>query len=265
MKITWLGTATIVIESGADKIMFDPFLQAPDAEHPLDRTEVVKASTIFITHGHMDHLASIPELIATTDVMVYCGQIATTTLIKQGVSMKQIRTIHYGDIVPVGKMLVKAYKGKHVNYGPWLILKTVINPRIIRYSHNLLRLAKLHRKFPEGDNTMAYEVRVEEKTVFVLGSLALADKINYPKDIDILILPYQGCSSLKRKATKIIRTLRPKEVILSHFDDAFPPISHCVNTRKFQLAMKKRMPHVTVIKPEIGQPVVLEEEKEDEI
>ena len=258
MKITWFGTATIGLESDGNKIMFDPFIQMPGGEHPSDKAIFAKPQNVFITHGHVDHLSSVPELIATTDILVHCGQVAATTLIKQGVSMKQIRTIHYGDVIPTGNINVRALKGKHVKFGPWLVFKTMINPRMIRYSRNLVKLAKMHKRYREGDNTFAYEIKGEGLKLLLLGSLALDDKTEYPKDVDVLILPYQGSSSLQKKAIKIIRQIRPKKIILSHFDDAFPPISRSINTRKFQLTMGKRLPFVQVIRPEFGVPIVVE-------
>ena len=63
---------------------------------------------------------------------------------------------------------------------------------------------------------------------------------------------------------KIIRRIRPKTIILSHFDDAFPPISRSINTRRFQLNMKKRLPFVRVIRPEAGIPVEIVKEPEIE-
>ena len=264
MKITWFGTATIEMESQENRIMFDPFIQMPGGEHPIDKAIFAKPQNVFITHGHVDHLSSIPELIATTDIVVYCGQVAATTLIKQGVSMKQIRSIHYGDIIPTGNINVRALKGRHVKFGPWLVFKTIINPRMILYSQNLVQLAKMHKKYKEGDNTFVYEIKAEGLRILLLGSLALDERTEYPKDVDLLILPYQGSSSLQKKAMKIIRRIRPKTIILSHFDDAFPPISRSINTRRFQLNMKKRLPFVRVIRPEAGIPVEIVKEPEIE-
>lgn len=264
MKFTWFGTATIGLESQENRIMFDPFIQMPGGEHPSDKAVFSKPQNIFITHGHVDHLSSIPELIATTDNVVYCGQVAATTLIKQGVSMKQIRSIHYGDIIPTGNINVRALKGRHVKFGPWLMFKTLVNPRMIMYSKNLVKLAKMHKRYKEGDNTFVYEIKAEGMRVLLLGSLALDDRTEYPKDVDVLILPYQGSSSLQKKAVKIIRRIRPKNVILSHFDDAFPPISRSINTRRFQLNMSKRMPFINVIRPEVGIPIEIVKNPETE-
>ncbi len=260
MKITWQGAGTVLLESGAEKIMFDPFIQMPGGEHPTDLSVFAVPKNVFITHGRLAHLSSVPELISTTDMLVHCDQDAATTLIKMGVSMKQIRSIHQGDIIPVGEMQIKPLKGKFVGFGPFMILKTVVNPRIIKYSHNIPRWIKLHRKFSKSHNAFAYEVKVEGRVVLVLGSIALDERTNYPKDIDVLVLPYQGSGSLTRKGTNIIRKLKPKLVVLSHFDDSCPPISKSINPKKFRLRIKRRIPELQVITPCVGVPIDLSEE-----
>jgi len=259
MKITWQGAGTVLLESGTEEIMFDPFIQLPGGEHPSDPNVFAVPKDVFITHGRVAHLSSVPELIATTDMLVHCDQAAATNLIKMGVSMKQIRSIHQGDIIPVGAMQIKPLKGKYVGFGPLMVLKTIFNPRMIKYSQNILKWVKLHRKFSKNHNAFAYEIKAEEKVVLILGSIALDERTNYPKDIDVLVLPYQGSGSLTKKGTNIIRKLRPKMVILSHFDDFCPPISKSINTKKFCLRMRRRMPDLTIITPQVGVPIDIEE------
>lgn len=266
MLVTWLGTGTILIESGEEKIIFDPFIQLPGGEHPTDIKAFSQAKNVFVTHSKAPHLASIPELIATTDMLVHCGQGAVKTLIKMGVSMKQLRSIHQGDIIPLkNEVQVHALKGRYVGFGPFMLLKTVLNPRIIKYSQNLMKLAKMHKRFAGDDITLAYHVKAENQEILLLGSLALDDRTSYPPNVDVLILPYQGSSSLQKKAITIIRKLKPKKVILSHFDDAFPPLSKSINPKKFRLAMKRRLPDIQVVVPQVGIPLdltMIEDEKE---
>lgn len=268
MNITWWGTGTVVFKSAEQSIAFDPFIQLPGGEHPTDMEVFKTTGNAFITHSKATHLSSVPELIEKTDVIVHCGPEAAKTLIKMGISMKQIRSIHQGDIIPIEHIQVRALKGRYVGFGPFMVLKTVVNPRIIRYSKNLFRLAKLHRKFSDNDITLAYHIKAEEKNILLLGSLALDERTDYPKDIDVLVLPYQGSSSLQKKAMAIVRKIRPKIVILSHFDDAFPPISKSINPKKFRVAMRKRLPNIKVVIPQVGSPITIEEieeEKSDEV
>lgn len=265
MKITWLGTGTVLLETGEQKIMFDPFIQLPGGEHPTDLSIFDEPQNVFITHSKATHLSSVPELIEKTNMLVHCGPEAAKTLIKMGLSMKQIRSIHLGDIISLGEDLwIRALKGRYVGFGPFMVLKTVVNPRIIRYSTNLFKLAKLHKKFNDDDVTLAYQVKAEGKTILVLGSMALDDRTEYPKEPDLLILPYQGSSSLQKKATNIIRKLRPKTVMLSHFDDAFPPLSKSINPKKFHLAMKKRFPEIELLVPKVGEVLEFQGEEDSE-
>lgn len=59
MTITWYGTASIEIESGGEKLFFDPFIPLPGSSTLIDRDAYADARDIFITHGHLDHIGSI--------------------------------------------------------------------------------------------------------------------------------------------------------------------------------------------------------------
>ena len=63
MKLTWMGTATFVLESGDQKILFDPFLQLAGGETAVSAGELTGYDTIFVTHCHFDHLYEAEELL----------------------------------------------------------------------------------------------------------------------------------------------------------------------------------------------------------
>ena len=56
MKITWLGTASVRIETEGERILFDPFVQLAGGENPNCIDDFWQDRTLFITHGHLDHL-----------------------------------------------------------------------------------------------------------------------------------------------------------------------------------------------------------------
>jgi L-ascorbate metabolism protein UlaG (beta-lactamase superfamily) len=75
--------------------------------------------------------------------------------------------------------------------------------------------------------------------------------------VDVLILPYQGNNDLPARAEVVVKRLNPKSIILSHFDNAFPPMSRNVDLRPFKQMMEKNFPMVFVVKPEAGKPILL--------
>lgn len=63
-----------------------------------------------------------------------------------------------------------------------------------------------------------------------MGSLGLSENEDYQEGADLLCLPYQGSSTLEAHARKVLQRLKPKAVLLTHFDDAYPPVSDTVET-----------------------------------
>ena len=49
--------------------------------------------------------------------------------------------------------------------------------------------------------------------------------MEYPTEADLLILPYNGWADNLPPAERVIRRLRPKRVLLDHWDDTFPPVT----------------------------------------
>ncbi len=72
---------------------------------------------------------------------------------------------------------------------------------------------------------------------------------------DLLILPFTCCAHPEREALDIIRRLAPKRVLLSHFDDSFPPVSRHMDTRRLHMLVSREFPQLEVVKPTAGKPV----------
>ncbi|PKL16063.1 MAG: hypothetical protein CVV49_18225 [Spirochaetae bacterium HGW-Spirochaetae-5] len=85
----------------------------------------------------------------------------------------------------------------------------------------------------------------------------IEDSISYPRNVDLLMLPFQGCLDLDGRALKIINRILPKAVLLHHFDDSFPPVSRNIDTESFVSMMKNRFPHVGVYVPENGRTLTI--------
>ena len=258
MKITWLGTACVRIEAEEERLLFDPFVQLLGGENPNCIDDFRNDSTIFITHGHLDHLLEVPELLDTetgTDATVFCGQKAADTLEKIVEDSGNAVIVKPGDVLRIGGVTVRVWEGKHARPGVAAGVKRLFSGRLFHHLKNALALAYLHPKFPEGGQTLIYEVCAEGKRVLVMGSLGLLEDIEYPQGADILLLPYQGSACLESTALDVVARLMPKRIMLDHFDDAFPPVSESVDTRGFKKLMDREYPHIRVVKPTAGKTV----------
>ena len=97
MKITWFGTASIRIDIQGLSLLFDPFVPLPGACFSLSVDDFLPAPHVFITHGHLDHLISVPELVARGAGTVYATAAPCAILAEQGVLSESLRTITPGD------------------------------------------------------------------------------------------------------------------------------------------------------------------------
>ena len=257
MNITWFGCASLLIENGEDRVLIDPFLPLRGAEHHPSLSDYQKEDSILITHGHIDHLGSIPLILWDSDATVYCSKTPAATLEKKQADSDQIVVIRPGDELLFGKIKVTVLSGKHIQFDSALIRHTLLNFRILQYFSNFLCLLIKHFTYREKGETLAFQIDSEDKRILVLGSLALRENVEYPKDADMLVLPYQGATELVSPALSIIERLQPKTVLLDHFDDAFPPISNHIDTKPFKKTLEEHYPDLPVVKPTAGKPVTL--------
>jgi L-ascorbate metabolism protein UlaG (beta-lactamase superfamily) len=61
MKITFLGHATVLIESNHKKILVDPFISVNSLASHINIDEI-KCDYIFVTHGHQDHILDVRKI-----------------------------------------------------------------------------------------------------------------------------------------------------------------------------------------------------------
>lgn len=257
MNITWFGTASLLIENEKDRILIDPFLPLRGAENHPSLSAYQKEDSILITHGHIDHLGSIPLILYDSDATVYCSKTPAATLERKGADSDGIVIIRPEDELLFGSLKVRVLSGKHIRFDARLIRHTFLNFRLLRYFSNFLSLLIKNFTYPEKGETLAFQIDSKDKRVLVLGSLNLKENTAYPEHVDILVLPYQGTSDLIPPALSVIDKIKPKAVFLDHFDDAFPPISRHIDTKPLKRVLAKRYPDLPVIKPTAGKTVTL--------
>ena len=91
--ITWYGTAGFRIETGGRVLLIDPYLSRNAEARPVlpfGPEAVTEANEIFVSHGHFDHLADVPQIARQTGAKVYCSAEVARALHRQGVVDEQI-------------------------------------------------------------------------------------------------------------------------------------------------------------------------------
>ena len=84
-KLTWIGHATLALETSGYKLLIDPYFNDNPATD-LDVSEV-KADFILVTHGHGDHIGDTIEIARRTDATVISNAEISGWLRKKGVKV----------------------------------------------------------------------------------------------------------------------------------------------------------------------------------
>jgi L-ascorbate metabolism protein UlaG (beta-lactamase superfamily) len=68
-KLTWLGHATFIVETGGKRILIDPWVMGNPA-CPDELKDPGPIDAMLITHGHFDHISDAVELAGSTGAQV---------------------------------------------------------------------------------------------------------------------------------------------------------------------------------------------------
>lgn len=255
MDVFWYGNASIGIKAKGISLLFDPFMPLPGASYVRTLDDFLPAPEIFITHGHLDHIQSVPALVAQGAGKVYATASPAKNLLEQGVPKQRIQTIEPGNRLSIKadsaseEILISVKRGRHIRFDLPLVLRTLLSPRMLRYWQNARTLLADNRVYLENNETVVFEVSDGNELITVLGSLALAADESYSTSPNLLILPYQGNSHLLELALAIVERIEPKAILLDHFDDAFPPISRQIDPTDFVESMARLHPQIAVTIP----------------
>ena len=254
MKITWYGTATIGIDDGKNRIIFDPFVRMNKRIETTPIEGFAGFDAVFITHGHLDHLYSVPELVKIDEkAPVYCTATPKNTLLKMGVPSNRVNVIKPEDEISVGDFKIRVWRFRHIVFDPIYILSVV--PKCVVMFPRLFWQAYMNRKMPEGGEIVAYEIENGGKRVFLTGSFREYPETEYPYDVDLFVLANGGSIFVPGKTKGFIDRYRPKRIMVDHFDNAFPPVTRTVSVEKLRRKINTEHPEIEFIKPEICETV----------
>lgn len=225
MRLIWHGTAAVEAVNAKGRILFDPFVPLKGSPVDVSLDEYDGFPYVFVTHGHLDHIVSLPDIIKRNPgTKVYCTGTPYRVLWSKGIPKRNLVLTGYGQTHDICGFTVRLFHGRHAELPRATFCRAY---RILSSPHrgNLPYIIRENRKCRENDETVFYQIESEGKTVSLMGSLNLRDEVDYPIRSDLLILPYNGWEDNYLPAVRVIERLKPKRVLLHHYDDTFPPLT----------------------------------------
>ncbi len=237
MELIWLGTAGFIVRCKEGEIAFDPFLSRGHGEaSPFNVTSFENTQALFIGHGHFDHTFDVPQIVAGTDLKVFAPGLTGQVLKLRGVPSSRLMNAGNKDFL-FSPLKVRAFHSAHVSFDMPLVFSTVKRCGVRGCFH----AAGLGLGYPKGlVQTYLFEVR--GKKVLFISSAGCSEKelLEYRKlEIDFLLAPLQGHSSIQEIAAQQTMIIQPKVVIPHHHDDFYPPLSQNISVDTFSKQLKQ--------------------------
>lgn len=255
MKLTWYGTATIKIEIGGEKLLFDPFFRWNKKLEKPSLDEFTEVDYIFNTHPHFDHLCDLPLILKNSQAKIYGLKVMAERLKKDGVDKSKIQVLNPFETLITNNAKITPYPAKHVKFNQGIILKLVTKNLATFRGLRSCKILNYHAAYCLSNEIFAYFIEGEDKKILIFGSAGIDKNVELPKGVDALVWAYQGRTNMAEYSLPIIENLKPKMIVLDHFDNAYPPVTSDMDTDKFVDLMEQKHPEIKVIVPEYRQSI----------
>ena len=263
VTLKWLGTAGWEIQMAHTKILIDPFLtrQQPVSgeEWKTDEEAVLNvisgADYIFAGHSHADHIGDIPFIAKRFGAKVIGSRTTVNLSLSAGVDKAQLTAIVGGEKLDFKDFSVQVIKSQHG------ILTRDGQKRQPRSAEITRPISGpiLGKHFVEGGSYLYY---------FTFGKLSLLHQStgNFIEENleglepDVAIL----AENSNYDWTEALKILRPKTVVVHHYDDWRVPLSSGMTAgvrrraQRLEKDVKSVDRNIKVIIPDILQTITLE-------
>src|SRR5919108_2029076 len=235
--LKWLGVAGWEIRTGRTIVLIDPFLtrkdRTPDAEWKTDEEAVLKVITgadyIFAGHSHIDHIGDIPFIAKRFGSKVIGSRTTTNIALSAGVEKSQLITIQGGEKFDFKDFSVQVIESQHG-------VLTRSGRRRQPKSEEILQPWSgpiMGNAFVEGGSYLYLFTFGKHRVLHQsTGNFIEENLKGLQPDVAILAENnnYEWANALK--------ILRPKLVIVHHFDEWRAPLSYGISRANMKRAQR---------------------------
>ena len=130
MRIKWYGTASLLLESGEDRILIDPYLKNFNQDLyriPMEEAKSVRA--ILITHPHLDHFSDIGAFTEDSVIPVFVSQNGIEHAARLGIDTDGMIAYSVNEEIRLGNFTIHTYRSRHCVFDAATVLRVFFSPR----------------------------------------------------------------------------------------------------------------------------------------
>jgi L-ascorbate metabolism protein UlaG (beta-lactamase superfamily) len=263
VTLKWLGTAGWEIQIRQTKILIDPFLTRQQAvaseEWKTDEEAVLKvisgADYIFAGHSHADHIGDIPFIAKRFGAKILGSRTTVNLSLSAGVDKAQLTTISGGEKLDFKDFLVQVIKSQH---GILTRDGQKRQPRSAEITRPLS--GPILGKHFVADGSYLYYFNFGKLSLLHQSTGNFIEENLQGLEPDIAILAENG----NYDWTEALKILRPKTVVVHHYDDWRVPLSSGMTAavrrraQRLEKDVKSVDRDIKVIIPDFFQTLTLE-------
>ena len=238
MKVTFLGTTTLLFDDGKDQIFFDGHLTRPSlakyimsarvgtdqamVDEKLALHHVDRLKAVFVSHSHHDHVMDVPYIAQKTGAVIYGSSSVMNVARGADISADKLVEFQGNESFEVGDFRIKVIPSLHSK-------PTILNNDLGQLIEKPLRQPAKLRDYKEGGSYDFY-VQAQGKSFMIRPSFNYIEGQMDGYQADYLFLGVAGLAKADRQMEQkffeeTVGKVKPKLVIPLHWDNFFSPLS----------------------------------------
>jgi len=231
-RISWLGTAGHVVETGGATLLLDPFVTRPSLlrtatrrlvpdEDEIARRVPSKVDAVLCGHSHYDHLLDAPIIARRTGAVLVGSRTTCAFARASGVPESQLRIVPpTGASVRIKDAEIRFVRSRHGYIRPLGVpfpgeaLSPKVPGRVFHYRMG---------------GAFGILIRGSGVAIYHNGSADLVDAELDGERADVLLVGLAGRTSTRNYVGRLVHALSPSLVVPTHHDAFFAPLDRGVH------------------------------------